>query len=191
MLFFQSYRISALLLLLAMQSACMFVAAPTAEELALLENPPHEVKRQQDRLTPLALRWINETEVELSQQGRSLTNEEITIAQAVGVKAPERVRLIILESFPLPDNETLRADAMRYGLGSSSEGGRTMGYLIMLKEKYAQQHWILAHELTHVAQQEQMGREAFLRRYIAEQELMGYRRAPLELEANRRALEFM
>jgi hypothetical protein len=36
-----------------------------------------------------------------------------------------------------------------------------------------------------------MGREAFLRRYIAEQELMGYRRAPLELEANKLALEFM
>jgi hypothetical protein len=36
-----------------------------------------------------------------------------------------------------------------------------------------------------------MGRETFVRRFIAEHELMGYRRAPLELEANKLALEFM
>ncbi|MCI0504547.1 MAG: hypothetical protein L0Z73_00410 [Gammaproteobacteria bacterium] len=61
----------------------------------------------------------------------------------------------------------------------------------MLKEKFAREQWILAHELTHIAQQEQMGREAFVRSFIAERKLMGYRRAPLELEANRLALEFM
>lgn len=61
----------------------------------------------------------------------------------------------------------------------------------MLKEKHAQERWLLAHELTHVAQQERMGRQAFVRWFIAERELMDYRRAPLELEANRLALEFM
>lgn len=36
-----------------------------------------------------------------------------------------------------------------------------------------------------------MGREAFVRRFIVEHELMGYRRAPLELEADKAAREFM
>ena len=113
------------------------------------------------------------------------------MARAVGVNNPHQVRVVVLAQFPLPQNKTLRAKAITYGVGSTEEGGRTIGYVIMLKEKFAQEKWILAHELTHVAQQEQMGREAFIRRLIAERELMGYRRAPLELDANKRALEFM
>jgi hypothetical protein len=180
--------LSPLILLL---TACVFVRAPTMEELALLDDPPAEIKHKQNLLAPLALQWLNETEAALQSKRRSLTEEEATMARTVGVRHPGRVRVVILAQFPLPGDEILRAEATKYGLGSSAEGGRTMGYVIMLKEKYAQQRWILAHELVHVAQQERMGREAFLRRYIAEQELMGYRRAPLELEANKLALEFM
>jgi hypothetical protein len=159
--------------------------------LALLEDPPVEVKRIQNLLTPLALQWLNETEAELLNKGRPLTGAETAMARTVGVKYPDRVRVVVLAEFPLPSGETLRTEAMRYGLGSAAEGGRTMGYVIMLKEKLAQKRWILAHELAHVAQQERMGREAFIRRFIAERELMGYRRAPLELEANKLAPEFM
>ncbi|WP_455221164.1 hypothetical protein [Kaarinaea lacus] len=39
--------------------------------------------------------------------------------------------------------------------------------------------------------QERMGREAFIRRFIVEHELMGYHRALLELKANTLAIEFM
>lgn len=176
--------------LFVLLAACAMVRAPTAEELARLENPPSEVRRLQDLLTPLALQWLGETEAELLSKGRPLSEEETTMARTVGVEYPERVRVIVLAELPLPSNETLRTETIRYGLGSSAEGGRTMGYVIMLKAKYAKKRWILAHELTHVAQQERMGRAAFIRRFIAEQELMGYRRAPLELEANELALKF-
>lgn len=179
------------LLLLVLLPACVFVRAPTAEELSLLDNPPSEVKRLQNLLTPLALQWFDDTEADLLSKGRPLSDTETTMARAVGVQNPERVRVIVLAEFPLPSNETLRTETVRYGLGSSAEGGRTMGYVIMLKERFAKKRWILAHELTHVAQQERMGREAFVRRFIAEQELLGYRRAPLEIEANKFAREFM
>ena len=172
-------------------TACSLVRAPSPEELVLLDNPPVEVRAKQDSLTPLALQWINETEANLVTKGRALSEAEVSMARAVGVKYPERVRVVVLPQFPQPSNETLLTAAKKYGLGSTAEGGRTMGYVIMLKEKYAKERWILAHELAHVTQQEQMGREAFVRRFIAERELMGYRRAPLELEANQLALEFM
>ena len=161
------------------------------EELALLKNPPDEVRRIQEQYTPLAMQWFADVEENYINKGRLLSEGEITMAHAIGVNSPHQVRVVVLAQFPLPQNETLRAKAITYGVGSSAEGGRTIGYVIMLKEKYAQERWILAHELTHVAQQEQMGREAFISRLIAERELMGYRRAPLELDANKRALEFM
>lgn len=176
---------------LASLVACVFVRAPTAEELALLDNPPVEVKTKQERIAPLALQWLNDIEAELLPNGRGLSESEMSMAQTAGVKHPDRVRILVQSRFPLPDEEPLRTEAMKFGFGNNAEGARTMGYVIMLKEKYAREHWILAHELVHVAQQERMGRDAFIRRLIAELELMGYRRAPLELEANKLAMEFM
>ena len=172
-------------------SACAFVPAPTPDELNLLDNPPVEIQQKQDRLAPLALRWVNDVEIKLIDSGRPLSEDEVAIAKSVGVRSPERVRVVVLSEFPLPENEFLLAEASKYGLGSSAEGGRTMGYVIMLKERFAKTRWIMAHELVHVAQQEKMGREPFLRRLMTEYELMGYRRAPLELEANKHALDFM
>jgi hypothetical protein len=176
---------------IAALAACSLVRAPTAKELALLDNPPHEVRVKQDNLTPLALQWLNETEADLLGKGRALSEAEVSMARTVGVKLPERVRVVVLPQFPQPSNKTLLTATIKYGLGNAAEGGRTMDYVIMLKEKYAKERWLLAHELAHVSQQEQMGREAFVRRFIAERELMGYRRAPLELQANQLALEFM
>lgn len=180
-----------IVVLILLLTACSIVRAPTQEELALLYNPPIEIRAKQDRLTPLALEWINETETSLLKSGQPLSEADVAMARAVGVQQPERVRVSILEEFPAPENDDLLTEASKYGLGSEAEGGRTMGYVIMLKKNYANERWLLAHELVHVAQQEQMGREAFVRRFIAERELMGYRRAPLELEANKLALDFM
>ena len=177
--------------LILLLTACSIVRAPTQEELALLENPPMEIRAKQDRLTPLALEWLNETETNLLKSGQPLSDADVAMARTVGVQQPERVRVVILAKFPVPENDDLLTEARKYGLGSEAEGGRTMGYVIILKKKYADERWILAHELVHVAQQEQMGKETFIRRFIAERELIGYRRMPLELEANKLALDFM
>jgi len=83
----------------------------------------------------------------------------------------------------LPSNQALAAEAEKFGLGSSLEGGRAMGYVIMLKPQLAENPTVITHELVHVAQHDRWGREAFLRRYLAELEMMGYARSPLELEA--------
>lgn len=68
-------------------------------------------------------------------------------------------------------------------MGSSHEGGRTFGYAIMLKPRFAGNSTIRTHELVHVSQHDRLGRKAFVRRYLIEMEMMGYVRAPLELEA--------
>jgi len=175
---------------LLLLSACASTHAPSAKELALLDNPPHEVKQKQDLLTPLTLDWFKEVELRFLKKGRLLTEKEISMAKSVGVKHPENVRVIILTDFPSPQNKTLRTETKGYGLGNSAEGGRTMGYVIMLKARFKDDRWTLAHELAHVAQQEKMGVKAFVRRFIAEHELMGNRRAPLELDANAVALDF-
>lgn len=164
----------------------MIVRAPTDEELRALDQPPADVVTKVDKLLPRALEWYGRVEAKLLQQGRPLTASELAVARKLGVKHPERVRVLVLARFPMPDDRELRSEAQHYGMGSSYEGGRTLGYAVMLKPRFAGNPTILAHELVHVSQHDRLGRKAFVRRYLVEMEMMGHARAPLELEAYRK-----
>jgi hypothetical protein len=169
---------------------CAISSNPSPEELALLDNPPEKVRQKQEMLTPLTLEWFAQIEKKYLAKGRQLTTEELSIAKVAGITHPDRVRVVVLKNFPFPKNKTLLMETREYGLGSSAEGGRSVGYVVMLKAQHKDERWILARELTHVAQQERMGRTAYVRRFIVEHELMGRNRAPLVLDANKVALEF-
>jgi hypothetical protein len=164
-------------------SGCVIVPKPSAEELKLLDNPPVELTKKIDALMPLVIKWFNDTENNLYPKGRHLTNAEKKRAKELGVHNPDQVRVVILDKFPMPTDKVLLKKAKSYGLGSIFEGGRTMGNVILLKPKYKDNSIILSHELVHVAQYDRMGYKNFLRRYLIEMEIMGYSRSPLELEA--------
>ncbi len=171
-------------------SGCTTPSKPSPTELALLDNPPEKVRQKQQLLTPLTLEWYAEIEKKYLRTGRQLTEDELPIARFAGIKHPERVRVIVLEDLPFPRNETLLVQSREYGLGGTTEGGRSIGYIVMLKAQHKDKRWILARELALVAQQEKMGRTAYIRRFIAEHELMGKNRAPMVLDANAVALKF-
>jgi len=166
------------------------MSSPSPEELAQIKNPPTEVKQKLEVLTPLTLEWFNDIEKQYLAKGRTLTTEEIQMARAIGVSRPEKIRVIILKDFPYPANETLMLHTKNYGMGSSAEGGRTMGNIIMLKAQRKDERWLLAYELAHIAQQEKLGRNAYVRQFITELEMLGRKRAPLELNAQQIALEY-
>lgn len=164
-------------------TACMVVRQPSETELRALDQPSIFVQAKLDRFYPLTLAWYEEVEGQLLPQGRMLSSQETALAQRLGVKFPEKVRIVVLEKFPAPSNHELAVEAEKFGIGSALEGGRAMGYAIMLKPNLADNPTVIAHELVHVAQHDRLGREAFLRRYLVELEMMGYARSPLELEA--------
>jgi len=172
-------------------TACASTSSPSPGELARIDNPPENVRQKLDELTPLALEWVAEVEEKYLQTGRKLSEKELAIAREIGVLHPDRIRVIILKDFPHPKNLTLRNQTKNYGLDSASEGGRTMGNIIMLKARHKDDRWRLAYELVHVAQQEKMGRQAYVRRYMTEYELVGKRRSPLELHAQKVAFEYV
>jgi hypothetical protein len=162
---------------------CMTVPKPSTEELAALDHPPRNIEEKIDRVFPSAIDWFNKTEAELHRLGRALTEIEQARARELGVKHPEDVRIVVLKKFPMPSDPELKNQAERYGLGSFFEAGRTMGHVIMLKPGVAENRPVLVHELVHVSQFDHMGRDVYLRRYIVEMEMLGYARAPMELEA--------
>lgn len=162
---------------------CAILTKPTAEELQTLDSPPAVINAKIERLLPDVVAWYQALEVELLPQGRVLSARELEVARRLGVSNPEKVRVAVLEVFPLPSDPELLVEAKRYGFGSRFEAGRTDGYVITLKPWVAENQTVLAHELVHVSQYERMGRKAFLRRYLLEMEILGYARSPLELEA--------
>ncbi len=164
-------------------SGCMIVRQPSAEEMRLLETPPAAVSAKIDRFFPRVRSWYDAVEARYGPQGRPLTAGEIDAARRLGVARPDELRITVLEQFPMPDDAELRTEAEGYGLGSPLEGGRTHGKVILIKPHLAENLTVLRHEFVHVAQQDRMGRDAFLRRYLVEMEILGYARSPLELEA--------
>lgn len=164
-------------------SGCMIVPRPTDQELLALDNPPPAVLAKLEYFFPRVLSWYEQVEIELSPKGHPLSRPETEFAIRVGVKDPGRVRIVVLEDFPLPSDPELRKEAERIGMGSKTEGGRTNGYVIMLKAWTAENNSVISHELVHIGQQDRLGRESFLRRYLIEMEMMGYSRSPLELDA--------
>jgi hypothetical protein len=163
----------------------------TMEEQKKLASPGIRVTAIVDEASPIVLRLLAASEAEILASGRPLDEEELASARAIGVQAPERVRVAIREQFPLPDDARLVSAASDLGLpiGTAAETGRTQGYAILLKPSVADSRAALAHELAHVAQCERLGGlRPYVHRYLIEVLAIGYAHAPLEQEA--KAAEF-
>ena len=66
---------------------------------------------QFEKVIPLAARWAEALEARILHEGVPLSEGELADARALGVRQPERVRLLCLASVPTPDDLTLRTAA--------------------------------------------------------------------------------
>jgi len=176
-------RIICFLFMSGLLQACMTPPKTTTAEIFAIEHPSALVQSKVDYFLPKTIAWIEEVEYEIYPYSRPLNQQEIKEAFMLGVKDPGVVRIIERPEFPMPQDAQLLSEAKKHGFGSRDEWGRCMGYLILLKSEHARNPELIRHELVHVAQQDRMGRQVFLRRYLTELGTVGYARSPLELEA--------
>ena len=135
-------------------------------------------------MLPLAVAWLGRQERRILAEGVPLDAGQLADARALGIAAPERVRLLCLPRLPLPDNRLVRAVALRTGTLATGTIGLSARYGIFLREPYHRERHLLVHELTHTRQYEQMGGiRPFLRQYLRECLTVGYWEAPMEWEA--------
>jgi hypothetical protein len=122
------------------------------------------------------------------RNGSTLTEQGLSDARAVGVAMPDRIRVAIVRSLPLPDDEALRNVALSAGLLGPGMVGLTLGYSILIVEGHATRR-LLTHEFRHVHQYEQAGSIAsFLPAYLGQIATFGYVDAPLEIDARNHEL---
>ena len=139
---------------------------------------------QFDRLIPLAAHWAEALELRILREGVPLSETEMADARALGVRQPERVRLLCLASVPMPDDLTLKAAAAAVQFLTPATRGLALRHGIFVRRDCWRERALIAHELAHTAQYERLGGiEPFLRRYLQECLTIGYPAAPMEQEA--------
>ena len=135
-------------------------------------------------LLPLAAEWAAAQEERILREGVPLSELEITDAKAAGVQAPERVRLLSVESIPSPEHPLLQAACAATNFVPKAPRGLTVRYGIFVRSDCWKNRQIVAHELAHTAQYEQLGGIVpFLRKYLFECASAGYDAASMEQEA--------
>jgi hypothetical protein len=118
------------------------------------------------------------------REGVPLTEQELADARALGVREPQRIRLLRVECVPFPAQPQLRAAAEAIHFLSPETRGLTLQYGIFVRWDRWRDRALIAHELVHTVQYERLGGILpFLRQYLNECLTIGYSNAPMELEA--------
>ena len=137
-----------------------------------------------DTLLPLAVQWATEQEQRILREGVPLSEREIADAKAVGVREPQRVRLLQVAKIPRPSDPQLAAAADAIQFLSPATRGLTLNYGIFIQSDCWRERLLIIHELVHTAQYEQLGGILpFLRKYLFECITIGYPEAPMEKAA--------
>ena len=140
---------------------------------------------QIDQLLPLAAEWATQQERRVLCEGVPLSKEELADAKAIGVRHPERVRLLRVDSIPVPAHPMLRAAAASINFITAAPRGLALDYGIFVRADHWGDRELIAHELAHTAQYQRLGGIVpFLQTYLGQCATVGYDQAPLELEAS-------
>lgn len=135
------------------------------------------------QLLPKAIDWAEKRSAEICSSGVALTEREKRIAMAVGVTNPEKIRISIVSSMPIPDDPMLQKVAIETGLLGPDTAGLTLGYGIYILADHKTNE-LLSHECRHVYQYETFGSIGeFMPIYLQQIAQDGYEDAPLEVDA--------
>lgn len=151
--------------------------------LRRLVDMPTDLAAILPTLLPRAIEWATAHSNEVQQDGEPLSVAGMKLAAVVGVLRPERIRVKVVSSLPLPDDPELRRAALDTGLLGPGMIGLTLGYGIYVCEGHIDDR-LMSHECRHVQQYEAAGSIArFLPVYLQQIADYGYHDAPHEVDA--------
>ena len=131
--------------------------------------------------------WAGEIEQRGQAIGIPLDPDQKDLAAAVGIKHPERVRLIFVDEVPFPtENPEIRLAGEKFGFIGPGiiNNAQAFGYTIWVRKGFTLDRPRLAHELVHVMQIERSTSfAAYAVQYLSELMRYGHEKAPLQIEA--------
>jgi hypothetical protein len=143
-----------------------------------------QLAAQLPALAPRAIAWADGLAANAHARGTALPAPLLAVARKAGVRAPGKVRIVVMDEIPLPDDPVLKGAALSVGLSQSDAAGMTLGYAVFLRRGYEHDLRVLSHELRHVAQYEACGGiGGFLAVHLADLVAFGYEDSPFEVDA--------
>ena len=122
----------------------------------------------QDLVSP-ALEWALTQEAFIFKYGAPLRPAQIEDAQRAGVRDIDRVRVLVVDRIPLPDDERLAEGARHAQIITEASRAVTVGRGIIVRADSWQDRELLVHALVHVAQCERSGGlETFVAEYLTD-----------------------
>jgi hypothetical protein len=103
---------------------------------ALSQNMAFDLLSILPQLLPSAIAWVEAQSLGAQQAGHPLDMTGLALARRVGVQRPERIRTLIVDALPLPDEPVLRQAAVATGLLGPGMIGLTLGYSIFIVRGY-------------------------------------------------------
>ncbi len=121
------------------------------------------------RLHELALQWAKAQEDVVLRHGSPLGSRQIEDAVRVGVSAPSRVRVRVVDRIPMPASEELAHAARQAHIITEASRAATFGYGIVVRGDVWHDRELILHQLVHVAQCERSGGlDRFVGKYLAD-----------------------
>ncbi len=145
-------------------------------------NPPEELIQQVRALLPLAEEYVFSNEKEALENGIALNSYQLVIANKIGLKNPEKVRIYYVDQLPFPSDPTLAELAIKTGYGTPKKA-YTFGYGVWILSSAKGDRVVVAHEFVHIRQAEEMGLSEQIKQYLMQLFIYGYDKAPMEIEA--------
>jgi hypothetical protein len=164
--------------------AAGIVAAAASIAANAAASTPSGLATQLPVMAPRVIAWAEKLSTESRAKGLVLTPPELRIARASGVRDAAKIRLVIVDQIPLPNEPELKAAALNVGFSRSSTAGMTLGYAVLVRRGYENNTRLLSHEFRHVAQYEASGGIGpFLVMHLADLVAFGYDDSPFEVDA--------
>jgi hypothetical protein len=144
-----------------------------------------------ERLLPLAYSWAKAQEEYILSRGAPLGARYRADADRVGVRDFARVRMLVVDRVPLPEDPDLAEAAQRAHIITDACRGIAIGHGIVIRADCWQDRELVLHQLVHVAQCERTGGlEPFVRQYLCDRRTCdNFTVGVMEEEARRLARE--
>ena len=149
----------------------IFLLGPSLRMASAIYKLPMAVVDQEtfEELLLLACHWAKAQEEFVLKHGSQLSARHIADAALAGVKEPGRIRLLVVDRIPLPDDAKLAEVSKRIGIVTDDTRCMGFGQALIIRVDAWNDRELILHNLVHIAQCERAGGlEQWCREYLGD-----------------------
>lgn len=122
-----------------------------------------------ERLLPLAYQWAKQLEEFVLAHGHPLGTTHAWDAHLAGVQDSAKIRVLVVDRIPLPDNPKLAEASRRLRIITEDTRCMGLGHALLVRGDAWNDRELILHNFVHVAQCERAGGlEPWVREYLSD-----------------------